>query len=424
MESFSAFFILVVCISSVSGDTSSDDGRGNMNVFQKELLVQMKKLSNAQENISRSVDNYDLFRAMSDKIDNLEEENKKLKRGLEILMNNTILEKKRTESNTEKLNALHSFMSSFNIDAMRNISDLEAMIRDNKETLNDIQVSTNGIQIAMSGNISLMDKFRVSHGNILNEVSNSLRDLEITTKTYERFGNDSFAKLEMELNVLSGSLKKLNESSFRFFPKDCQDIQKTFPVSKNGVYRIYPYDSEAANAYCDMTNGGWTVFQRRQNGKTNFYRGWNEYKSGFGSPGDEYWLGNSYIHSLTINRNCTLRIDLTNWDNISRYATYTDFRIENEADNYRLRIGSYSGNAGHYSLSYHNNQEFTTKDRDNDKSSSRHCAVLYTGAWWYNACHHSNLNGDYSVRNDKGVRWWSYPSSDFMKTTTMKLKCT
>ena len=47
------------------------------------------------------------------------------------------------------------------------------------------------------------------------------------------------------------------------------------------------------------------------------------------------------------------------------------------------------------SLSYHNNQQFSTKDRDNDKWSIVNCAVARHGAWWYGRCSFSNLNGKY-----------------------------
>ena len=56
------------------------------------------------------------------------------------------------------------------------------------------------------------------------------------------------------------------------------------------------------NVYCDMrTNGGgWTVFQIRQDGSLDLYRGRNDYKSGFGQLKAEFWLGNDKINRLTV----------------------------------------------------------------------------------------------------------------------------
>ena len=84
-----------------------------------------------------------------------------------------------------------------------------------------------------------------------------------------------------------------------------------------------------------------------------------------------------------------------------------------------------TGTAGD-SLSYHRGMAFSTKDRDNDKSGSN-CAVLRKGAWWYNICHASNLNGLYHHGKHKshadGVNWatwkgWNYSA----KRAEMKLR--
>ena len=38
--------------------------------------------------------------------------------------------------------------------------------------------------------------------------------------------------------------------------------------------------------------------------------------------------------------------------------------------------------------------QFSTNDNDNDLEAAS-CAQTYKGAWWYNHCLHSNLNGLY-----------------------------
>ena len=77
------------------------------------------------------------------------------------------------------------------------------------------------------------------------------------------------------------------------------------------------------------------------------------------------------------------------------------------------------------SLIFHNNQQFTTKDRDNDPFKSN-CAVDFTGAWWYKSCHRSNLNGMYfkgGQINDTGVTWFSWKNSFYsLKAVQMKIR--
>ena len=168
------------------------------------------------------------------------------------------------------------------------------------------------------------------------------------------------------------------------------------------------------------------MFQRRQDGSHDFYLGWSEYKAGFGNLTGEFWLGLDKIHRLTASRPSELRVEIEDWSGGRAYAKYGSFGVGDEQSLYQLSVGSYSGSAGD-SLAEHNNMKFSTKDRDNDQESSWHCAVRFTGAWWYKHCHPSNLNGQYlgNTESGKGVNWYYYKNNWLsMKFAEMKLRPT
>ena len=97
------------------------------------------------------------------------------------------------------------------------------------------------------------------------------------------------------------------------------------------------------------------VFQRRISGSVDFYRGWDEYKNGFGNIGGEFWLGNQHLHRITTQGRYELRVELQDFDGEQRYAHYDSFEILNEGNYFSLLLGTYDGNAGkrafHLSLS-------------------------------------------------------------------------
>ncbi|XP_062578707.1 ryncolin-1-like, partial [Saccostrea cucullata] len=192
--------------------------------------------------------------------------------------------------------------------------------------------------------------------------------------------------------------------------KDCADILRHRPWSKDGVYTIYLDMKTKKSVYCDMTTdgGGWTVIQRRQDGVTDFYRNWTEYKKGFGDVKHEYWLGNDAIHTLTKDKKQELRIDLEKFSRQKAHATYSTFYIGNEADKYKLTLGGFKGTKGlGDSFGSQNNMKFSTKDRDND-IYRKHCAQIYTTAGWLSNCINENLNGVYrkdSKQDAKELSW-------------------
>ena len=163
----------------------------------------------------------------------------------------------------------------------------------------------------------------------------------------------------------------------------------------------------------ESDDDGWTVFQRRMDGSVNFYREWNYYQEGFGNLNYEHWLGLDKLYHLTAAGGCGLRVEVENYSNTKGYANYSSFQIANAASLYTLTVSGYSGTAGDW-LAYHNGMKFSTKDRDNDFYAGN-CAVVYSGAWWYNACQYSNLNGVYGHRHLR----WSQPC----KFSEIKLRC-
>ena len=197
--------------------------------------------------------------------------------------------------------------------------------------------------------------------------------------------------------------------------------------SQSGEYTIDPDGRGKFKVYCDMRTdgGGWTVFQRRQDGSVDFFRGWNDYKAGFGQLTGEFWLGNDKIHRLTASRSSSLRVELEDWNGFRVYAKYDRFRIGDEPSMYKLEVGSYSGTAGDSLTAKHNNMAFSTKDRDNDKNGGYHCASNNQGAWWYESCYNSNLNGNYLGDKSydwKGVVWYAFRNKLSLKFTEMKIK--
>ena len=84
------------------------------------------------------------------------------------------------------------------------------------------------------------------------------------------------------------------------------------------------------------------MFQKRLDGSVDFYRGWADYKRGFGNLNGEFWLGLDKIHRLTKSNN-RLRVDLEDTTGKTAYAEYDMFALTSERTKYQLSLGTYSG---------------------------------------------------------------------------------
>ena len=200
---------------------------------------------------------------------------------------------------------------------------------------------------------------------------------------------------------------KITSPTFSLF-SDCAEVQGRHNVS--GVYYVTPtYTPCPIPVWCDMdtTLGGWLLILKRQNGKVDFKRLWDDYKHGFGDVVNEFYLGNDNIFLLTNQKHYEVRIDLWDFSGNRVYALYKSFYINGERDNYRLHIHGHEGSARD-SMKLHDRMMFSTPDRDFDNYRGYNCAREWTAGWWFTNCWFAFLTGPYynmsSVRY-RGISW-------------------
>ncbi|XP_066293515.1 ficolin-2-like [Branchiostoma lanceolatum] len=257
----------------------------------------------------------------------------------------------------------------------------------------------------------------------------TMQQLQATVDDQVNIIQQQEATIQQMQTLLSQLSEKLNG------PRDCMELLTT-GHDTSGVYTIYPDGGgkSPVHVYCDMDTdgGGWTLFQKRQDGSVNFYRDWQAYKTGFGYLRGEFWLGNDHLHRLTAQDVYELRVDLEDFEGNTAFAKYNILRVEDEVHKYRLTVDDYHGTAGDAMTdpNYpHHGMYFSTRDRDNDihLDPTVDCAELAKCAWWYNRCHRANLNGLYlggaHQPNGDGVNWYPWTGYNYsLKTTEMKIR--
>ena len=186
----------------------------------------------------------------------------------------------------------------------------------------------------------------------------------------------------------------------------------------NGVYRLQKGPGfHTLHAYCDQTTegGGWTVFQRRQDGSVEFNRTWSDYKDGFGDIEGEFWFGNENIYDLTkpsfAPKKSQLLINMRMKDakDSTVFVKYNRFEIMDEALKYKLAISGFTGNVtvNPKGLDYNSYMKFSTFDSDNDRFDKGHCGKSNGAGWWYGFCTYVNLNAAYKFVSvsSRSITW-------------------
>lgn len=199
-------------------------------------------------------------------------------------------------------------------------------------------------------------------------------------------------------------------------------------IAESGVATI-TVAGEDISVWCDMDTlgGGWTVLQRRGDfgkPKNFFLKKWDDYKQGFGDPKEDHWIGLLYWNNITLTKPQQLLIELEDWDGNKTQVAVNNFIIGTEFYKFRIIYGSIDGEFGE-SLPK-KGTKFSTVDSDND-AWSKNCAARFQGAWWYSACHNSNLNGQYLEGEHEsfgnGVNWYHWKGYHYsLKWTEMKVR--
>ncbi|XP_065362081.1 angiopoietin-related protein 7-like [Calliphora vicina] len=296
------------------------------------------------------------------------------------------------------------------------ISDIKEIVKTHDVLFNSFSEKLNNVE-----NILKKASWETSTRQLGDSISNKLTLLQNIDK---KLTNVDTITMDQNRNIK----KYLNQTEATKICLESHDqtlvcTTKTYPTScadsniyfcANNKCRIYNqlYGRKTFWVACDnhTEGGGWTVIQRRINGAVDFYRGWTDYKQGFGSIVGEFFIGLDKLHALTSTlQPMELMIQLQDFNETTKYAKYDGFAVGNESENYKLiKVGKYSGNATD-SFSQHQGWQFTTKDRDNDQFTGN-CAENKVGAGWYGNCFFSNLNGKYygkaeAAKNKNGICW-------------------
>ena len=99
-------------------------------------------------------------------------------------------------------------------------------------------------------------------------------------------------------------------------------------------------------------------------------------------------------------------------------AEYESFRVDSEANLYKLRVSGYRGNAGDSLanitsglLTIQTGMNFSAYESDNDMNDVGSCSAIYNNAgWWFNDCSYSCLTCMNGLSN---FAWYSLNTYGF-----------
>ncbi|XP_058123433.1 ficolin-1-A-like [Anopheles ziemanni] len=270
---------------------------------------------------------------------------------------------------------------------------------------------------------SINDQLSIASSNLA-QIMYSIRELTINQQSLvtKTFLTESILDLEGRQGESGGVTPPAPEGDIIY--TSCDDPR----ITETGTYLVQDSFDVPTKLICvlEFGPGAYTVVQNRQDGSTDFYRGYNDYKAGFGEfDGGDYWLGLDRIHNITASGDYELFVLLEDFEKNISYARYDSFAIGSGSDFYPiLKLEGFSGPAGD-SFGVVGGVLFSTYDLDLDNSESN-CAVTNRGGWWYTECGDSNLNGLYLkglTGGTTGMSWSTFRGANYsLKKSRMMVK--
>ncbi|XP_016058918.1 PREDICTED: angiopoietin-related protein 4 [Miniopterus natalensis] len=222
-----------------------------------------------------------------------------------------------------------------------------------------------------------------------------------------------------------------NISHLHRLPRDCQELFEE-GERQSGLFQIQPQGSLPFLVNCKMSSdGGWTIIQRRQDGSVDFNQPWEAYKTGFGDPQGEFWLGLEKMHLILGDRGSHLAVQLQDWEGNAKSLQFP-IRLGGEDTAYSLQLTApMASELGPTTVTPSGlSLPFSTWDQDHDLSRDKNCAKSLSGGWWFGTCGHSNLNGQYfrsiprqQQQRKKGIFWKTWRGRYYpLQATTMLIQ--
>lgn len=214
-------------------------------------------------------------------------------------------------------------------------------------------------------------------------------------------------------------------------PRDCQELFEE-GERQSGLFQIQPQGSLPFLVNCKMTSdGGWTIIQRRQDGSVDFNQPWEAYKTGFGDPQGEFWLGLEKMHLILGDHGSHLAVQLQDWEGNAKSFQFP-IRLGGEDTAYSLQLTApMASELGATTVSPSSlSLPFSTWDQDHSLRGDKNCAKSLSGGWWFGTCSHSNLNGQYfhsipqnRQQRKKGIFWKTWRGRYYpLQATTMLIQ--